>query len=151
VATGGTLSAGGVISGAGITLTKDGGGVLNVGSGPHTYGKTSILNGTVLGTLPGNLELAGTVTSAGAYGSQGNYLTQLGTAAGQIAWTTGGGGGLSAVGGELDVALGTTALGSIATPSSLTWASTANFVSGGTLMLNSNVADNLLKFYNPLS
>lgn len=131
----------GTLLGSG-TFIKAGPGTLDIsGIGINNFtGPYQVNAGTILGlgSLTNNLILNG-----GVYEGAGSFTRALGTLANQVQWAVGtAGGGFSARGGNLSVALG-----SATDP--LIWASTPQFVSDGApLIFGSVTADAVVDFTN---
>ena len=140
----GSASVDGVLSGN-LTnggLVKTGDGTLNLAGAGNTYsGATRIDAGSLRGNIStgSNIELNGGVLELSA-----NYVSALGTGAGQLQWT--GGGGLAALSGG--VSLNVNGNG---TSTTLTWGA-GNFVaSGQTLVLGSAGSAGTLSIANNLA
>lgn len=122
-------------------LIKTGEGTLTL-SGTNTYtGATEIKDGALRGTVStsSNIQLNGGVYEISA---NFNAASNLGTGAGQVQWT--GGGGFSAHTNNATVSLNSGA--------TMTWASTSGFVaSGNTLTLGSVSADKTLTLSNAIN
>ena len=125
-------------------LTKLGVGVLEL-SGANTYsGTTTISTGAT--SAPATAwafpRAAVWYLRTSTFQSSGTFTRALGTGAGQVRWL--GNGGFSAFGGPLALQIG----GNTGT---LTWNSTPNFLTLGTLFLSSASADSLVDFQNGLN
>ncbi|MBM4018991.1 MAG: hypothetical protein FJ288_11800, partial [Planctomycetes bacterium] len=128
-------------------LTKAGTGTL-VLSATNTYtGATTIREGALRATqgtgLPSSSNLV--FSSGGVYECGGvNFTRSLGTGSGRVQWTYGG--GFSAYGGKMTVALGGTA-----NPTALTWGA-GNFVRvGAALVFGSATANSETEFINKIN
>ncbi|WP_176159412.1 beta strand repeat-containing protein [Prosthecobacter debontii] len=119
-----------------IGVTKSGTGTLTL-TGTQTYTGPTTITG---GALAGNLGVGNLVLKGGVYEGSGTFTSALGTGDGQVQWAVGANGGFSARGGDLTVLLGGSA-------TSLTWDSTANFVSStGQLLFGSTTSDSTVFF-----
>ena len=139
-------SFGGVVSGTG-GLIKIGQGT-QVLSGGNTYSGATTLSAGALRAADGaglpsgsNLVLAGgTLEGIGAT----TFTRTLGTTSGKVQWT--GGGGFSAYGGKMIVAIGGTT-----SPTALTWGGIYFVPSGSALVFGSTTADSETEFKNAIN
>jgi autotransporter-associated beta strand protein len=143
-----TVIAGAVTSSiAGGTLVKNGAGLLEFTSAGNTAAweiAAGQVRSTAAAATTGNILLSG-----GVWETSGSITRRLGTADGQIRWSTAAGGGFAAVGGPLTVNIDTD--GNLGTLNALTWGA-ANFVpTGSALILGSNYATDRVTLQNPLA
>jgi autotransporter-associated beta strand protein len=116
-------------------------------TGSNAYGGATTINGGVLQANSGVglsnssvLELRGGVLQSNG-ASAVTFTRSLGTSAGSVNWGAGGG-GFAANGNTMTVRINNNT-------NTLVWNSTANFLANsGTLILNSNTADNMVDFQN---
>lgn len=133
-----------MIIGANVTLQNDGGGgIIKQGPGTLHIDGTNNLTGPVFieaGAVTGNLGTGALILNNGVFEGSGTFTRSLGTAAGQVRWAAGAGGGFAASGGALTVTLASA-------PDPLIWNGTPYFVSGsGALLFGSTTADSVVTF-----
>ena len=138
----------GTLSGSGGGLQKNGDGTLQLPVA-NSYTGATIANGGSLrlddaGALPSSSPL--TIKNSGVLGlGNGNdtFTRNLGTGAGQVAWTDGASGGFAAYGGTKVVLLNNDSV------NPLSWGSTPGFLVNS-LVLSDSDADGTLDFQNPI-
>ncbi|MCH2128072.1 MAG: autotransporter-associated beta strand repeat-containing protein [Pirellulaceae bacterium] len=143
----GYLVLSGSLSGAGASFTKRGGGTLIL-SGSNSYsGSTTILDGIVQANMAAGLPASSTIRiRGGRLQGNGSFQRALGTGAGEVNWSDGtdsGGGGFSALGGNLTVNMG----GGGAT---VTWDQGGFVPQDEVLHFSSNDADAQIEFVNAI-
>lgn len=137
-----------------LNLVKNGTGVVTL-SGTNNFDGTATVNGGVLkldnsaalgGALgannagSGNVNLNGGVI--GLTANSGNFSRTLGTAAGQIQWTAAASGGFAAY--------GTNQTATVNSGAALTWGTTPQFLTTGSLVLGAPSATAKVAFTNPV-
>jgi fibronectin-binding autotransporter adhesin len=153
-----TLTLGGANTAAntvqGVIQNNDTSGVLNLAksdagrwilAGTNTYTGTTSINGGVLQAADGTGLPTGSILQlrGGVFQSSGTFTRNVGTAAGNVNWSTSSG-GFAAIGGTLTLNLngGT---------GSLTWNGSSMVQTGQTLIFGSSTADSLVDFQNGLN
>lgn len=129
-------------SGGARNFTKAGAGNLRLDAASTYTGTTSITGGALALGTSGTISAANLLLNGGALALGSNFTRALGTGAGQVQFGAAGG-GFAALGSPISVT------GFTGTP---TWAATAQFLpTGGALLLNSTLADNVVTWTTAFS